>query len=302
MPALLPPDMQIGGPEQGKTPSLFAGPAATPGSAGTLLPPQLIQQVALASTVAAPTTFTLSGIASTRVGSTLILGIAYAESGASAINTPAGFTSTAVGSNGGNTLGGRMMFQLSNPGGITSIAFTGLSGINGVAVWLSEWINVYALDGGFNSGGAFQNYSNGTTTPSVSAYTPISGPLLLVGFECDVTGQAYTAANVGPSGWTAGTTATSTTGATNAIIRPFYAVTTPNIQTTYQLKGTLAGSIAAGNCMLSLLCNVGSELVASINGSTVDQGAGYGVSATGAPGWAVGGTKPGFGGGGIQGQ
>lgn len=302
MPALLPPDMQIGGPEAGKTPTLYSGPAATTGNAGTLLPPQLIQQVALASTVAAPTTFTLSGITATKAGSFLVLCLAYAESGAPNVSTPAGWTTTAAGGNAGNTLGGRIMFQANNPGGITSVVLSTLSGINGIAVWFIELANVYALDSGFNNNGAAQSFSNATTTPSISSYTPQSGPLFLVGFECDVTGQTYTPTNVGPSGWIAGTTATSTTGATNAVIRPFYSITTPNIQTTYQLKGTLAGSIAAGNCLLSLLCSAGGELVAGISGGTVDQGAGYGVSSSGSAGWALGGTKPGFGGGGIQGQ
>lgn len=280
MPALPPPSMQIAGLPNGmaSVSPLPSGPALQYGF--NTAPASLVQQVANHSTSAAPASFTLSGITATKAGSYLVALVAVAESGAASVSTPTNWTAVpgSAGDSAGHTIGGRIFVYPNNPGGITSVAFSTLSGVNGIAVSFFEWANVYALDGNYV---ATASYSNGSTAPSAAAYTPSAGPALLIGFECDLTGQAYTAANTGLN-WVAGTTTTSTTGATNAIIRPFYVLTTPELNVPYQLKGTLAGSIANGTSLVSLLCGTSGPL-SQPQPETVLTGAWGGL----------GGTKPG---------
>lgn len=287
MPALQPPSMQIAGLPAGATTLSTApvGPGLAYGANTGL--PSLVQQVAGNSSSAAPSSYTLSGITATKAGSYLVALVAVAESGAASVSTPTGWQAVSGGSgnSAGNTIGGRIFVYPNNPGGITSVAFSTLSGVNGVAVSFMEWANVYALDGGYV---ASSSYSNGSTTPSAAAYTPSAGPVLLIGFETDVTGQAYTAANVGAN-WTAGTTATSTSGATNVIIRPYYVVTTPTLRLAFQLAGTLAGSIACGTSLVTLLAATSGPLTQPQPESVL-------VGAMG--GGGVGTTKPGGAGGG----
>lgn len=251
MPALPPPDMQIGALPPGYGPLAPTGPGLAQGFNLGLA--TLVQQVAGASSSAAPVTFTLSGITSTRVGTFLVACVALAESGAATVSTPTNWTAVTGAnlSNAGNTLGGRVYVFPNNPGAITSVAFTTLTAVNGIAVWFGEFSNVYTVDSAYGTPGN-GTYSNSAAAVSAPNYTPNVGPVLLVGMECDVTGQAYTAANIGGT-WVAGTTATSTLGATNTIIRPFFAVTTPTINTPFQLAGSLAGAIASGASLVSLI-------------------------------------------------
>lgn len=287
MPALNPPSMQIGALPMGAS-TLTTQPAGPSlGYGFNDAPAQLVQQVAGASSSAAPATFTLAGITATKVGTCLVALVSVAQSGAASVSTPSGWTvvAGASGSNAGNTLGARAFLYPANPGGITSVVFSTLSGVNGIAVWLGEFSSVFAADPAY----ANATYSNGSTAPAATAYTPIVGPVLLVGCESDVTGQAYTPANTGVgTAWVAGTTATSTTGATNTILRPFWTLTTPELQSPYQLKGTLAGSIACGAALVSLLCGTTGPLTQP----TPEQ------LQVGAWGGGLGPTKPGGAGGG----
>lgn len=232
-----------------------AGPALGYGANSGL--PTLIRQWTGHSSSAAPSSFTLSGFTASLAGTFLIALVSVAQSGAATVSTPSGWTAVTAGAsdNAAHTLGGRLFVYPNNPGGITSVAFTSLSGVNGIAVSYLEWSNVYAVDSLYQSvatpGGA--TYSNSSASVSAPSYTTLqSDPLLLVGFECDVTGQAYTANNVGTA-WVAGTSTTSSSGATNTTLRPFYVVTTPNPRGLYQINGSLAGAIASGAAMLSLL-------------------------------------------------
>lgn len=109
----------------------------------------------------------------------------------------------------------------------------------------------------------------------------ISTELLVV--RCILTCLLF---NVGVN-WVAGTIATSMFGATNCIIRPFYVVTTPEVNVTYQLAGTLAGSIANSASLVSLLCATAGPL-------TQPQPQGYQGAPAVAGAWgALGNTKPG---------
>lgn len=284
MPALQPPSMQIGALPTGYGPSAPAGPALAYGAVAN--GPALVQQKAGNSTAAAPAAFTLSAIPATTAGTFLVMGIAYAQSGAATVSTPAGWTVLASASSAGNTIGGRILYQANNPGGITSVALSALTGINGIAVWFAEFSNVFAVDAVYGSSGGAAAYNNSSTAPAATAYSASAGPLLLVGFETDVTGQAYTAANVG-AGWVTGTTATSTLGATNAIIRPFFVFTSPIETLTYQLAGTLAGAIANGTSLVSLICSTTGPL-------TQPQPQAWPAAPAVAGAWgALGGTKPG---------
>lgn len=267
MPALPPPSMQIGGPEYGNIPAAFPGPEAfgglQPGIAYT--PATLIQQVSTATTVATPANLTVN-VASTGVGNTLVALVAVAATGSSpGFSAPAGWIvqGGTLGNNAGNTLAGRFFVFPNNPGAITSVQFN-ITNANGIAIAFYEFDDnvvggsMDTLYGFLGGGPGNASFSNGSTAPSVVSYTPSVGPVLLVGFECDVTGQAYTAANVGP-GWIADTTATSTTGATLVVIRPFHTVTTPVGGQPYQIAGSLAGSIANGVIAASLtLASTGS--------------------------------------------
>lgn len=289
MPALNPPGMQIGALPPGFGPLPPAGPPLAYGQ--NVAPPKLVQQVSGATSAAAPATASVT-IAATQAGSMLVALVSYAQSGAPTVPTPAGYTAVAVGGNPGNTLGGRIYYQANVASGITSFALAGLAGINGVAIAVYEFQNVYVADNGYGGGQGNQGFSNASTTPNVQNYpSPAAGPVVLIGFECDVTGQAYTPANVGV-GWTPGTTATSTAGATNTIIRPFSVVTSPVETLTYQLAGTLAGSIASGACLLSLICATSGPL-------NQPQPQAFPGAVAAVAGWgALGGTKPGGAGGG----
>jgi hypothetical protein len=284
MPALQPPSMQIGALPSGAssvTP-LPPGPALAYGFNEGL--PSLVQQKAGNSTAAAPATFTLSAIPATTAGTFLVCCMSIAESAAATVSTPTNWTAVAGASagNAGNTLGGRVFVYPNNPGGITSVVFSTITGANGVAVWFGEFANAQALDAVY----AAATFVNTSTTPSATAYVPAAGPVLLVGFECDVTGQAYTPANVGAN-WVAGTTATSTLGATNTIIRPFYVVTDPTSNLTYQLAGTLAGTLANGASLISVLLATSGPL-------TQPQPQGWAGAPAVAGAWgALGNTKPG---------
>lgn len=285
MPALQPPSMQIAALPTGAstvTP-LPPGPALQYGFNDAQ--PSLVQQVAGASSAAAPATFTLAGITATKAGSFLVCCVAAALSGAPTISTPSGWTPVAgaSGTSAGNTIAGRLFVYPNNPGGITSVAIATLAGVNGIACWFGEFTNVQAVDPLYAGAAAA---TNGSTAPSATAYTPTAGPVLLVGLEADVTGQAYTAANVG-SNWIAGTTATSTLGATNCILRPFYVVTNPEPGVQYQLAGTLAGSIANDASLVSLLCATSGPLL-----QPQPQGYAGAPAVMGAWG-ALGSTKPG---------
>lgn len=266
MPALPPPGMQIGGPEYGNIPAAYAGPepfgGLVPGTAYT--PATLIQQVSAATTVATPASLTVN-FASTGAGNTLVVCVAVAATGtAPAFTTPTNWTAVggAGGTTGANTLAGNMFIfpggagPGAQPGGLTSVVLS-VTNANGIAAAFYEFDdNVVggqfdSLYGAVAGNPARQSFANSISSLNGTPYTPSVGPVLFIAFECDVTGQAYTAANVGP-GWVTDTTATSTTGATLVVIRPFHVVTTPAGGVLFQLAGSLAGAIAGGLVQTSL--------------------------------------------------
>lgn len=286
MPALQPPSMQIAALPMGAS-TLSpqpAGPSIGYGFDDSLV--RLIQQRTVASSAALPSSLTLNGITATQAGSRLVLCVAYACTGSAPVLTPpAGWNTPLSGLNAGNTLGGRLLYYPNNPGGITSVALTSLSNINGLAMWFAEFAAGVGRD---TLGPAINVYNSSSAAVAGNAYAdPLIGPLLLCGLECDLTTQSYTPANVG-AGWVVGTTATSSAGATNVIVRPFWTVTTPNPSVTYQIAGTLAGAIANGVSMLSMLINTTGPLTQP----TPE------VALVGAIGGGLGPTKPGGAGGG----
>lgn len=289
MPALPPPSMQIGALPPGFGPGAPSGPALGPGFVTT--GPSLIQQVAGASSAAAPATFTLAGITATQPGSFLVCCAAAALSGAGSIANPTGAWAGVASASGGsgNAILGKMYILPNNGGGITSVVFSTLTAVNGIAVWFGEFANVLATDAVYGTSGAMQSYANSTGQTSTS-YTPAAGPLLLVGFETDLTGQTYTPGLVGKN-WVTGTPATSTLGATNVVIRPFFVFTNPELLQAYQIAGTLAGALVNGVSQLSLLTSTSGPL-------QQPQPFGFPGGASGAAWGALGGTKPGGAGGG----
>lgn len=249
--------------------------------------PTVVQSGAGASTVAAPAAYTQNFSQASAAGTLLVALVAYAESAAPGISTPAGWSllSASVGGNAGNTLGGRILYYPNNPGGISSIAFTTLTNINGIAVAFFEFANMAAsaLDGAFGGG---QTFTNGSTTPGGPNVSATIGNELWVGLECDVTGQAYTPVNV-PAGagyWVTGPTATSTTGATVVVIRAFYALPgpVPPPGGNMRITGTLAGSIANGVCMAAFVSQNSGALIGAGTGQAVDMLTGQAISVGGA--------------------
>jgi hypothetical protein len=292
MPALEPPGMQIGALPPGFGPLPPAGPALAYGF--NLALPAIVQQVTAATTTLGPTGITVN-IAATQAGTMIVALVAYAEGGAVTVPTPAGYTLVAgtVGTSPGNTVGGRVFIQPANPGGLTTFVLSSTVNTNAIAVAVYEVSNLVAPDGGYSGGAApgNQTYSNSSTNTTAPSYVPTSGPVILLGFECDVTGQAYTPANVGAN-WVTGTAATSTTGTTNVVIRPFSVITTPELVTTYRLAGSLAGAIAMGGSLVSVLANTSGPLTQP--GPQAFPAAAAAIAAWG----ALGGTKPGGAGGG----
>lgn len=295
MPALPPPSMQIAGLPNGATTvtPLPGGPGLQYGFIEN--PPSILQARGQASSSAAPASFTVNPSVATTVGTTLVLFVAAACSGAPTIAAPAGWTTVTGASSvsAGNTIATRCFVLPAplNTVSISSILLPTLTNVNGVAVYFAECLNTQTVDPVY-SGQA--TTTNGSTTPSAPIYTaPAQGPLLLIGIETDLTGQVYTAANVGAN-WTNSSSATSTSGVTNCVIRGFSVVTQPEIQQgNYQLAGTLAGSLANGGAMVSLLAGTTGPLTAA-------QTQPYGFP-SGAAGWAwgaLGNTKPGGAGGG----
>ncbi len=289
MPALPPPSMQIGALPPGAGALPPSGPPLAPGF--VLTGPSLVQQVAGASSAAAPATFTLAGIAATQPGSFLVCCAAAALSGAGAVANPTGsWAGTNAAGAAGTAILGKIYILPNNPGGITSVVFSTLTAVNGFAVWFGEFANVQALDTIYGTAGGMQSYTTSSTGQSSNSYTPAVGPLLLVGFEADLTGQPYTPNLVGKN-WVTGTSVTSTLGATNVVIRPFFVVTTPEVVQTYQIAGTLGGLLANGVSQISLLTSTSGPL-------QQPQPFGFPGGASGAAWGALGGTKPGGAGGG----
>lgn len=264
MTALPPMSLQIGGLPPGHSPSgnTTNGPELFSGIL-PWAPLSIVQQVAAATTIATPPSLAVT-IAATGVGNHLIAFVAVAGTGvASVFTTPANWAPIpgSSGENAANTLAVAGFKFIGNPGAITTVTFT-VSNANGIAAIVYE-IDDTALTGlsdvGYNVVGATQVTTNSSATPGATAYTPSAGSLLLIGIECDVTGQAYTPANTG-AGWVTDATATSTTGATLIVIRGFHAVSNPVQQSAYQLKGTLAGAIANGAVMASWLLGASYQL------------------------------------------
>ncbi len=289
MPALPPPSMQIGALPPGAGALPPSGPPLAPGF--VLTGPALVQQVAGASSAAAPATFTLAGIAATQPGSFLVCCVAAALSAAGSISNPTGGWAAANNTSGGsaNAILGKIFILPNNAGGITSVVFSTLTAVNGFAAWFGEFANVQTTDTVYGTAGGTQNYGSSTGQGSTS-YTPAVGPLLLVGFEADLTGQTYTPNLVGKN-WVTGTSVTSTLGATNIVIRPFFVVTNPEVLQTYQIAGTLGGVIINGVSQVSLLTSTSGPL-------QQPQPFGFPGGASGAAWGALGGTKPGGAGGG----
>lgn len=256
MPALQPPSMQIGALPPGWSPLPSTGPSPTAGFAMGTAP--LLQQVAAATTVATPASLTVT-IAATTAGSTLLAGVAVAATGSAPVITPpANWVAMggSTGANAANTMGAGLYFLPGafNAGGITTAVFN-VTNANGIVAWVAEfggpWLpspypasNTAAnYTAGVFAGGALAA-TNSSAAPTGTSTNPQAGPVMLWGFEADVTGQVYTPANVGGV-WTAGSIATSTTGATLVVIRPFFQIANAlQANVPYQIKGSLAGALA----------------------------------------------------------
>lgn len=305
MPALQPPSMQIGALPPGFGPLPSTGPNPVVGSSFGTAP--IVQQVAGASTTAAPASFSLT-IAGTQVNSTLIAGVAVAGNGtASVITMPANWQALAgsVAENAANTLAVGLYFLPGqfDPGSVTSVLAT-VTNANGIAVWVAEfsgnWLpSPYPVSNsaGNYSAGVFAGGSAGVTNSSAAptgvTIQPQASPVMLWGIEADVTGQAWTAANLGGV-WNTGAIATSTTGATLVVIRPYFQIAAPlQANITYQVKGTLAGAIANGVATALLPMALSDSLIQPFPQSEPGSGAQIG-------GWGpLGPTKPGGAGGGY---
>jgi hypothetical protein len=232
--------------------------------------PVIVQSLASASSSAAPASFS-PAFAATAAGNLLVAICAYAASGAVSLTPPAGWQTTGVVISPGNTIGGRILYLPNNPGGVTTVALTGLAGINGIAVALLELSAMLLLN---PLGQLSTAASNSSTTPASGALTPTIANALWLGYEADLTGQAYTPANL-PSAagyWATGPTATSTVGATNAVLRAYTSLPGPMAPPggVMSLAGTLAGALANVAGLVAMLSVNASQLVNAGTGQTSD--------------------------------
>lgn len=220
------------------------------------LTPTLLNQSAAASSSAAPSTFT-NTITSTTAGTTLVALVALAASGASpTITTPANWTLLGSLTTAGSAIAAIVYAYPNNPGGITTVVFAGLASVNGIATHVSEWQGM-PLTLNFDPGGVVQNvYATATTAPAVTSRTPVLGNVLWIGALAALTGLSLTAANVPSAGigaWTALTATTSTTGATNVNLQPFYSLPGPQYPAGTGSKVGLAGTTTSGAAGASMI-------------------------------------------------
>lgn len=234
--------------------------------------PVQIQQASSASSAAAPASFTTAAFTATQTGSLVVAIAAVATSGAATVTTPASFTLGPSVQNVGNTLAAFLFFRANVPSGITTVTFNPLANVNGIAVAVYEIGGMTATPQDQQG----QNANNSSTSVGPVNANPAQSNTFVVGCEADLTGQAFT--YTGSTYLVAGTTATSTVGATNVIIRPFAGATGPVKPLNATLSGTLAGALANGSVIADFLSSISNVYSYGVGGALLaSQGAGYAV-------------------------
>ena len=212
--------------------------------------PTLTQSRGLASSSAAPASFTANYTSNVTAGNALVAVVCVAASAAPAVSTPTNWTALSAISASNTSLGiFTFLYPASvQPGAFTAVAFSTLTNVNGIAVLLFEIASAQPLTNWDVLSAVDPPTSN--TTPAVAPFIPTVGNVLWIGVLCSITGQTLTASNQ-PGGatdigaWTAGPTATSTTGATNVQAQSFTSMPGPTYPTggRLQARGTLGGAL-----------------------------------------------------------
>lgn len=180
----------------------------------------LIQSVGAATSVAAPTSITVSGITATTAGNVLYLWVAVGGSGTPGITTPANWT--LVGTSGGATQTLACFSYPSNPGGITSVTVS-LTGTATSAVAVFSEGNeanppqIEFVDSGGATGTTFPaTVVNAQTTPGILYL----GEVWFCAFSWNSTAATFTAGM--STGWTLLQQTLSTGGTPNTGLRVYF--------------------------------------------------------------------------------
>lgn len=302
--------MQIGGPEIGKTPLPPTGPSLASSQAAGLYGAGTFTRVhtSTASTSASgPTSFTHSFTA-TQPGSSILEFVAVsASSGAALGPTPAGWTQLLHITQ--STLDVGVYVYLNAPAGTSSFALSAITATaGGAAAQQYEIADARGVELQY----LFSNSGSGTaaTTQSGSAVAPSAIPAHGLGCVAYALTGGATFTNSGSgTGMSGGVVQTSSTnGVTNnaSLVVPsngnnlLVYLGSPASVPTFKFAGTLSVSQVWAAALLIVDGIDAQSYVGAFepSGYSIDQGAGYGTSATGARGWAVGNTtSPGAAGG-----
>lgn len=191
--------------------------------------PTIQQTASAASTTAAPATFTLNFTAS-QTTSFLAAFVVGAMSAGGGTFTPPSWV--AQGSSVNSNIAVWLYTNANNGGGITTFAMTAMANFNAVAVCMIE-INNMPPSSGLVLDAGTQNFTvnnAAAASASTSAITPTLGNEVWFGVAASLTGSSLTTANkpaAGLGSWNTIAAATSTNGATNIQIQPFYSVPGP---------------------------------------------------------------------------
>lgn len=241
--------------------------------------PTLVQQTASASSSAAPASFAPAFGGATTAGTTLIALVATANSAVGAtITTPTNWT--LIGSLNIASIGLWAYIFPNNGGGITTVTFAGLSNINGLAVSLLEFSGMPvgavldAQTGGpvLGSVGSIFTSNASASALSTTAVTPRTGNGLWIGLVASSSAQTPTSTSTPSAGigaWNAGTTATSTVGATNITSKSLWSTFGPFFPAVpMQVSLTTGGAVFVGALMFDLLSLASGALAQMEGGPT----------------------------------
>lgn len=300
MPALQPPDMQIGGLPPGYGPLPPSGPPLA--QAYQYAAPRLIQSVFGFTTGAAQPTSASLTIAASGAGNLLVALIGgMAQGGTQNIPVATGFTN--VNGTQGNSVGTiacNICLLANNAGGITTVTWPTLTN------WSSAVMGVFEFSGVSTAPSiavAGQSLSTSATSQGAfAANTPALGSLIFVGILfCNSTQVAGN--NSKPVGaWTGSAVQTSTNSQASVVntsgIIEFLIETAAGLQGIQPAVsvGVATACGAAGAGIATLASSSAGD--ASDHGIMVDNGTTAGFGGAGNSGWSLGGTKPGGAGGG----
>lgn len=228
--------------------------------------PSIVQTAQGATSVGAPATVAPTW-AATQAGSCLVFFLAGAMSAAGSASPPAGWI--LINATAATTLAELRLWILpNNAGGITGGTWT-LTNYNGAAWGFYELAGVNAVTPQDRFSLAAASLAVGGSPLQLGGYFPHYTNEFWLDFAAIVPAAAVTPASTGGTlGWTAGPTATSTTGATNVTLASQHQLQGAGAQPA-QASYTFAGSPAACIMQLCLYGTQSKQLALAPDGSFV---------------------------------